>query len=210
MTFSFDQQYGITQGYLQIGSNVERGLDAMIIIYSLLDKHPASKACEQFIRNRTGWFTTTLTLFESKSILTKVYGVDNTLVSQKLEQFSEGPITTFGVNLDTALKAMKMADALQIDLTDAVLLYIAQEHKASCLVTDDVKLAKACEKVGIKPETPVDSAIRQQMASWEQTNLPEKGLSRVLFYIHNWLLRHNYDKIAEEFWSQSENGSRLP
>ncbi len=37
------------------------GLDAMLIVYSLLDNHPASVACESFIRDHTSWFTTTLT-----------------------------------------------------------------------------------------------------------------------------------------------------
>ena len=43
-------------------SDEKRGLDAMIIIYSLLDDHPASSDCEKFIRNRTGWFTYDLQL----------------------------------------------------------------------------------------------------------------------------------------------------
>ena len=59
-----------------------RGLDAMLIVYSLLDGHPASITCESFIRNHTNWFTTTLTLFEAKAILTKVYAVDINLTSQ--------------------------------------------------------------------------------------------------------------------------------
>lgn len=43
-----------------------RGLDAMLIVYSLLDDHPASAACESFIRDHTNWFTTTLTLKSPK------------------------------------------------------------------------------------------------------------------------------------------------
>ncbi|MYA98149.1 hypothetical protein F4X90_00500 [Candidatus Poribacteria bacterium] len=58
MTLSFDQ-------------SAPRGLDAMLIVYSLLDDHPASTACESFIRDHTNWFTTALTLFEAKAILTK-------------------------------------------------------------------------------------------------------------------------------------------
>ena len=49
-----------------------RGLDAMLIVYSVLDDHPASTVCESFIRERSNWFTTTLTLLEAKAILTKV------------------------------------------------------------------------------------------------------------------------------------------
>ena len=41
-----------------------RGLDAMLIVYSLLDNHPASAVCESFIRERANWLTTTLTLLK--------------------------------------------------------------------------------------------------------------------------------------------------
>ena len=69
-----------------------RGLDAMLIVYSLLDDHPASDTCESFIRDHVKWFTTTLTLLEAQAILTKVYDVDVNLSSQQLSQFSAGPI----------------------------------------------------------------------------------------------------------------------
>ena len=65
-----------------------RGLDAMLIVYSLLDDHPASDACELFIRDHVNWFTTTLTLLETQAILTKVYDVDVNLASQQLSDLT--------------------------------------------------------------------------------------------------------------------------
>ena len=47
----------------------QRGLDVMLIVYSLLDDHPASAVCEAFIRERANWFTTTLTLKKDRKIL---------------------------------------------------------------------------------------------------------------------------------------------
>ena len=44
MTLSFDQ-------------SAPRGLDAMLIVYSLLDDHPASAACDSFIRVHTKQMT---------------------------------------------------------------------------------------------------------------------------------------------------------
>ena len=61
---------------------LERGLDTMLIVYSLLQGHPAASPCEQFIRSQTGWFTTPLSIFEAKAVLTKVYGVPSSLASQ--------------------------------------------------------------------------------------------------------------------------------
>jgi predicted nucleic acid-binding protein len=91
----------------------ERGLDAMLIVYSLLNDHPASLACERFIRNMPGWFTTVLTLLEARAILTKVYSVGGKQASQKLAQFAAGPILVVSVDLATALAATSMADALK-------------------------------------------------------------------------------------------------
>ena len=83
---------------------VERGLDAMIIVYSLLKTHPAS--CEQFLRTRTSWFTTGLTLLEARAVLTKVYAVDPPLASRKLSQFAAGPkiIYPLGRELDLLVR----------------------------------------------------------------------------------------------------------
>jgi predicted nucleic acid-binding protein len=188
---------------------IERGLNAMLIVYSLLSNHPASTACEQFIRTLTGWFTTTFTLFEAKAILTKVYTVDAPLASHKLAQFAAGPIVVTAVDSPTALAAISLADTHSIDLTDAVLLYTAQARGASRLATDDSKLAQACRQVGITPETPVDAALRQQMAAWEAANLPAKGLPRLLRQIHQWLNRIS-PQTAQDFWSQTGGGSHLP
>lgn len=187
----------------------ERGLDAMLIVYSLLNSHPASPLCEQFIRAHTGWFMTTFTLFEAKAILTKVYAVDAAIASQKLAQFAASPIVIVAVDFSTAIAAMSMADALNIDLTDAVLLQASQVQEALWLATDDSKLTQACRQVGITPETPIDATVRQEMAAWEAANLAAKGLPRVLRQIHRWLSQ-TYPQTAQDFWSQTGGGSHLP
>ncbi len=196
MTLSFDQ-------------SAPRGLDAMLIVYSLLDDHPASAACESFIRDHTNWFTTTLTLLEAKAILTKVYAVDTNLTSQQLSQFSEGPIEIVEVDLPITLVAMSIADTLAIDITDAVLVQATRTRNANILATDDRKLIQACHQVDITVENPIDVSLRRQMASWESENLPQKGLPRILRQIHRWL-HQNHQQAAEDFWSQTGGGSHLP
>ena len=186
-----------------------RGLDAMLIVYSLLDDHPASAACESFIRDHVSWFTTTLTLLEAKAILTKVYAIDVNLTSQQLSQFSAGPIEIVEVDLPTILAAMQTADTLEIDITDAVLLQATRARGANILATDDRKLIQACHQVDIAVENPIDVSLRRQMASWEAENLPQKGLPRILRRIHLWLHQKNQE-IAEDFWSQTGGGSHLP
>ena len=98
---------------LSFNQSAPRGLDAMLIVYSLLDDHPASAACESFIREHTNWFTTALTLFEAKAILTKVYAVDINLASQQLSQFSAGPIEIIEVDLPITLATQVISTAQQ-------------------------------------------------------------------------------------------------
>ena len=186
-----------------------RGLDAMLVVYSLLDDHPASAACESFIRDHTNWFTTTLTLLEAKAILTKVYAIDINLASQQLSQFSAGPIEIVEVDLPITLAAMQSADSLEIDITDAVLVQATLARSANILATDDRKLIQACHQVDIAVENPIDISLRRQMASWEAENLPKKGLPRILRRIHQWL-HQNHQQAAEDFWSQTGDGSHLP
>ncbi len=185
------------------------GLDAMLIVYSLLDDHPASAVCESFIREHTDWLTTTLTLLEARAILTKVYAVDARLASQRLSQFSAGPIEIIKVDLPIALIAMQTADTLEIDITDAVLVQATLTHGAKVLATDDRKLIQACNQVNIAVENPIDVPLRREMASWEMKNLPQKSLPRILRRIHHWL-HQRHQQIAEDFWSQTGGGNHLP
>lgn len=189
--------------------SLERGLDTMIIVYSLLAQHPASAVCEQFIRARSGWFTTALTLLEVKAILTKVYGVDAQHSSGKLLQFAGGPIAVLGIEATTIFAALSQADSLKIDLTDAALLSSTMAANATSIATDDAKFAQACVQCNLVVENPIDNYTRQQIAAWETANLPTKGLPRILRRVHEWL-DQVHPPTAQSFWSQTGGGSHLP
>ena len=62
---------------------IERGLDAMLLMYSVVQGHPGAAACQQFLRAHAGWFTSPLVLFEAKAALTKIYGVPPNVATQK-------------------------------------------------------------------------------------------------------------------------------
>jgi hypothetical protein len=141
--------------------------------------------------------------------LTKVYGVDVALATQKLAQLAAGPIAILSLDVSAVLTAMRTSDTLGIDLTDAVLLHTVQAQGATYMATDDHKLIQACRQVGIIVETPIDADLRQRMARWEAANLAEKGLPRLLDQIHRWLREH-HPQAAQDFWSRTGRGSRLP
>src|SRR2546421_1408575 len=94
---------------------LERGLDTMVLVYSLLQGHPARTACEQLLRAYTGWFTSPWILFEAKGVLTKVYGEDAALTSQKLAQIAGGPIALFDLNPADVPIVFQLADTHDLD-----------------------------------------------------------------------------------------------
>src|SRR3954454_21375807 len=104
---------------------LECALDTMILVYGLLQGHPAATACEQLLLSHTGWFTSPLVMFEAKSVLTKVYGEDPAVVTQKLDQVARGPLVLIDLPATEIISALRLADTHALDLTDAVLLQLA-------------------------------------------------------------------------------------
>jgi predicted nucleic acid-binding protein len=188
---------------------LERGLDTMILVYYLLQGHPAALACEHFLRSHSGWFTSPLVLLEAKNILTKVYSVDASAVTTKLLQFATGPVVLLDLDEATVTSALQLADTYSLDLTDAVLVYQTRQCGAGCLTTEDQRLTQACFQLGITPESPLDASLRQQVAVWESTNLVSKGLPRILRRVHQWLCQ-THPQAAQDFLSQTANASHLP
>src|SRR5665213_540366 len=136
-----------------ISPPLERGLDTMILVYYLLQRHPASLACEQFLQSRSGWFTSPLVHGEAKHILTTAYSVNPTVATAKLLQFAAGPVVLLDLDAAVLTSALKLAESHKIDLTDAVLLHLAAAHGAHSLVTEDKRLAQACLSFGVTPDT---------------------------------------------------------
>jgi predicted nucleic acid-binding protein len=185
------------------------GLDTMILVYSLLQGHPAATACEQLLRAHAGWFTSPWVLFEAKAVLTKVYGEDPALVTQKLAQVAHGPVVLVDLARTDVITVLQLADTHALDLTDAVLLYLVHRHGARFLASDDQRLSLVCSQFGITPLSPLDSALRQAVGAWEASHVPPKGLPRVLRRVHQWL-SHSHPQAAQDFWSRSGGGSHLP
>ncbi len=188
---------------------LECGLDTMVLVYSLLQGHPATPACEQLLRAHAGWFTSPLVLFEARAVLTKVYGEDPTLVTQKLSQVALGPIALIDLAGTDVITVLQLADTHNLDLTDAVLLLLVHRQGARFLASDDHRLSLVCSQFGITPLSPLDSALRQAVGAWEASHLPPKGLPRVLRRVHQWL-SHLHPQTAQDFWSQTGGSSHLP
>jgi hypothetical protein len=84
---------------------VERALDTMLLVYSLLKGHPAALPCQQFLSVFSGWFTSPLVLVEAKNVLTKVYSVSAADATQKLLQFAGGPVLLLDIDSAVTISA---------------------------------------------------------------------------------------------------------
>jgi predicted nucleic acid-binding protein len=189
--------------------SLTHGLDTMILVYYLLQGHPASTICEQFLRAQSAWFTSPLVLVEAKHILTKVYGVAPGAATAKLLQFAAGPAVLFDLDQVALTAALPLADTHGLALTDAVLLHLTQQQGGATLVTEDHQLLQVCGKLGVSAVSPLDTALRQQVTSWEAVNLAPKGLPRILRGVHDWLGR-THPQASSDFWSQTGGGNHLP
>jgi predicted nucleic acid-binding protein len=190
-------------------NSIERGLDTMIVVYSMLNGHPASAVCGDFIAARSGWFTSIVTLLEIRAVMLKVYDVDAVSLSQKLSEFTSGPIWIAEIDAVDVITADRFANAFSLDLTDALLISCARGQGVARLATDDQKLIRVCDQIGMTVENPIDDDLRRQIAEWETANLAVKGLPRILRRVHRWL-NAAHPQLANDFWSQTGNGSHLP
>jgi hypothetical protein len=106
--------------------------------------------------------------------------------------------------------AALLADTHCLDLTDAVLLDLTLRHGAGHLATEDQRLAQVCSQVSIAAQSPLDPALRNQIATWEAANLAPKGLlPRVLRRVHQWLSQA-HPQAAQSFWVHTGAGSHRP
>lgn len=188
---------------------LERGLDTMFMVYSLLDGHPASTACEQVITSRHGWISTPFLVVEGITIMTKVYGVESEIARRLTTGFAYGPINILPIELEIITAAADLSILHDVDINDAVLLQTCIEHGIACIATDDRRFTKICANFGIIVENPITPKIRQQMAAWEAANLPPRGLQRLLSHIHQWLKTQEPD-IATKFYDSTGQYLHLP
>lgn len=184
-----------------------KAIDSNLLVYASLAEHPAVTACEEYIGECPEWLTNVLNLLELRRVLVAVYGVSESDADAKLIDFRDALVVE-GLTGTLAAAALALRQSCGIDFNDAVLLECCRQRGVTVLATDDSQLAVACTAMGIRVENPVTAALRREMASWENQNLPAKGLPRILLRIHRWMEQRDAT-LAAEFYSVTQSLSRL-
>jgi len=169
--------------------------------------HPAMTACEQYIVGYPVWVTSIVNLVELWRVLVAVYGVSESDADAKFSDLCKALVVE---DLTTALAAaaLSLRQSYGIDFNDAVLLESSRRRGVTVVATDDSQLAAACAALSVNVENPVTPAVRTQMTTWENQNLPVKGLPRILLRVHRWIEQHD-GALARVFHSATQALSRL-
>jgi len=191
------------------GSNPPLMVDSNLLIYSVLDDHPASPVCRAYIARQGTITLTVLTLIEIYFVLTRIYGIVETQATDAIERLLCTPIELVSVDGPDVTTTLRLCASSRLDTNDALQLHLCRQLGIHHLATDDGHLMNVAQAYGLTVENPIDEALRQQMAAWEDAHLPAKGLPRLLGRIHDWLSGRD-PLAAAEFRNATGNLHRLP
>ncbi|MCP8322433.1 MAG: type II toxin-antitoxin system VapC family toxin [archaeon] len=189
---------------------LKKVLDTNIIVYSILEDHPASQVCDSLIRDkRYSFYTTTLTPFEVYFVLRRIYGVEREEASSKALSLFKSPLIFTEIRPQDAKVALKRCIDYDLDVNDSLLIQACLNSGIPSLASDDRRLLKISEVEGIHPQSPIQKEHREKMQQWEKEKLLLSGLPRILKRIHIWLGRIN-PQVAQQFLESTGELRHLP
>ena len=184
-------------------------LDSNLLIYSILTNHPASPVCQEFIEASESLVASSITLIELFFVTTRIYGIEPTLVLTKINELLASPLIIIAADADTVVAALALCAEYKIDTNDAVQVQMCLDLGIPALATDDGKLTALCKKLKIETKNPITVELKQAMRIWEEANLPQKGLPRILHQIHGWIATHDH-ALSDDFRNVTRNLTRMP
>lgn len=187
-------------------------IDTNLLVYALIEDHPAADVCEAFIREEGQHHrlaTTPLTPFEVYYVLWKVYGLERREAFEKASTIFETPLDFVSINGVCAQEALRICFGKGVESNDSLLLKASIHYGIPSLASDDRRLLEACREEGVYTQCPINEELRKEMRKWEEEKLPKRGLPRVLSRIHRWLSDANLE-VAEKFREATNNMRQLP
>ena len=184
-------------------------VDSNIIVYSLLDNHPASEVCRDFLESKLyKFYISPIIPFEIYHVLHRVYGVPKSDAREKALLLFQASIEIFPVDGEMARNALEKAVTHGLELNGSLLLAAGIRYEIPSIATEDRRLLNISTKHGIFPQTPVTDEIKGEIDEWER-RIPPKGLQRILKAVYRWI-KDRDEGIAEAFKDESQNFKTLP
>jgi len=187
-------------------------IDTNILVYAMLEDHPAYHDCYNFLLEAETNFTlysSVETLFEIYRILRVFYQLDPRAAIEKVVQLESSSILFLETQSKSVRDILESIQQKLIHANDGRLLAIARETASEAIITDDRHFGKVIQELNLKWVTPIQDSTRMEMDAWEQMNLPPKGLPRILASIFNYL-QQIAPEVARKFHSDTRNFTSLP
>jgi predicted nucleic acid-binding protein len=191
---------------------IKRIIDSNIIIYSILENHPANQVCKDFLASidtQNSLFSHQDCLLELFQVLRVNYAINLDIIIKKIRQLYQSNIS-FKTNINSnLLDVFELVKQYGIHPVDAKLYLLSIELQAPIIVTDDWKFRNFLKTKGILGETPITDNISKLIQDWENKNLPSGGIARILKYLNSYLEKLDAN-IALKLKEDTKNWTKFP
>jgi len=145
-----------------------RLVDADILSYALFCGHDAHPYCWPLLQNgihgRIGVAIATTTLLEVYHALVEDYRVERDEALRKLDALTRSRRIRFlSMTIDTARKALEVAETHEAQSFDANLIASAETNEISVIVSNDKHIARLCRERGLILENPIPEEVIKKM-----------------------------------------------
>jgi predicted nucleic acid-binding protein len=182
-------------------------IDTPLLVYRALADHPAAAVAEQQLA--TGeWASSVQVLLEFYQVVTRDYAVPPDAAAEVVRRLARSPVHWASMDAIQAARAVEVRTRHRLESTDAALLILAQEDHG-ILVTQDRRLLREAEALGVAVRNPIDRDLAASIARWEEERLPPKGVARLLRPVETWLRRQN-SPVADQFIEATAGLTALP
>ena len=155
---------------------MRKALDAGILVYALLENHPASQICGSLLRSgRYAFYATALTPFEVYFVLRKIYAIEPQEAATKALALFDLPLHFTDITASDAQVALRTCIEHGIDANDGLLLQACLRLNVPSFGSEDRRMLKAGATKGLYPQSPIGPIVRRRMQQWEREKLPNRG-----------------------------------
>ena len=124
------------------GSDAPIMVGSNLLIYSVLDDHPASPVCRAYIARQGRLSLSILTPIEMYFVLTRIYGIPEAQAVDTVERLMRATIELVSADGPDIAAALQLCASQHLDPNDALQIHLCQQLGIHRLATDDGHLTK--------------------------------------------------------------------